>query len=267
MASLPQNKLMAEVVGLAFGDGSLTKVGKSSLRFQLRGDVNSDREHYEQFIIPLFTKHITFPLIRRKVSTVTSKPPYPSFGIAIQSSVVGNALHELGIPIGRKQELPVPKWIKENKEFSKAFLRGLLDTDGSVFCKKNYTTPTNKYHRLIAVKIGITSKQLAEDISEMISSLGIRNDVRITKSKQANRKPCYHVKVSGNIHTIKWFKLIGSNNPKHLSKYQVWQAFGFCPPYTTLKQRKSFLSGELDPNLWYLREGAGVVKRAAPRRL
>ena len=267
MVSLSKNELMAEVVGLAFGDGSLTKTKKGQLRFQLRGDVNGDREHYENFIIPLFTKEINLPLIGRKVSTVTSKPPYPSFGISTQSNKVGMALHELGIPIGRKNELPVPKWIINNHKFSTAFLRGLLDTDGSVFCKKNYTTPNNKFHRLIAVKIGITSKILAYDISKMIFSLGIRNDIRVTNSKKENRKPCYHVTVSGNIHFIQWFKVIGSNNSKHITRYQLWQAFGFCPPYTTLKQRKRFLSGELDPENWYSCEGAGVVKRAAPRRL
>lgn len=51
MLFLPKNKIIAEVVGLSFGDGSLTRTKKGQLRFQLRGDVNGDRDHYEKFII------------------------------------------------------------------------------------------------------------------------------------------------------------------------------------------------------------------------
>ena len=46
-------------------------------------------------------------------------------------------------------------------------------------------------------------------------------------------------------------KKIGFNNYAKYSKYEVWKKFGFCPPYTTLKQRKKILNGELDPYSFY----------------
>ena len=48
-----KNDKTAELVGLSFGDGSLTRRKDSDvLRFQLRGDVSEDRDHYFSHIIP-----------------------------------------------------------------------------------------------------------------------------------------------------------------------------------------------------------------------
>ena len=52
----------AEIVGLCFGDGSLTRrksgKNKDKLRFQMRGHIIEDRYHYDNYIKPLFDKVI-----------------------------------------------------------------------------------------------------------------------------------------------------------------------------------------------------------------
>jgi len=53
------------------------------------------------------------------------------------------------------------------------------------------------------------------------------------------------------IQVNKWFDMISSKNPKHLTKYQVWKEFGFCPPHTTLDQRKQILKKEISPYSFY----------------
>lgn len=102
------------------------------------------------------------------------------------------------------------------------------------------------------LKVGVTSKYLARDCSEMLFKLKIKHYLRVTSSKKKNRKDCYHIEVWNSININKWFDIIGSKNPKHLTKYLVWKKFGFCPPRTSVKERNKFLKGELNPKLSYL---------------
>ena len=54
-----RNEVTAELVGLSFGDGGLTpRKGTRKMRFQLKGHLVEDREHYDNYILPLFNKEI-----------------------------------------------------------------------------------------------------------------------------------------------------------------------------------------------------------------
>ena len=52
--------------------------------------------------------------------------------------------------------------------------------------------------------------------------------------------------MSGNELLLKFFKKIGSKNSVKLSRFKIWEKFGFCPPHTTLKQREDILNDKLD---------------------
>ena len=45
--------------------------------------------------------------------------------------------------------------------------------------------------------------------------------------------------------------LIGSNNPKHITKFWIWQKWGFCPPRTKLNMRMLILNGLIQPEAFY----------------
>ncbi|RLG69485.1 MAG: hypothetical protein DRO07_02275 [Candidatus Iainarchaeum archaeon] len=73
---------------------------------------------------------------------------------------------DIGFPIGRKKnKLRVPSFIFKNKELSKAYIRGLFDTDGSIF----------RHHRFSA-KIEITShsQKFRKDIIRLLIRLGFK---------------------------------------------------------------------------------------------
>lgn len=248
-----KNEKIAEIVGLSFGDGSLTKrKTRNKLRFQLRGDIIEDRDHYDNYIIPLFNTNITLPLINKKISVIESNKKKKSYGIAIESNKIGNFLSECGIiPVGRKLELSIPKWIKNKKKNATCFIRGFFDTDGTIFCQKNYSLKKVKKHTQIRLKLSTTSKKLANDLKERLDILGLKTFFKTDIKKKTNEKTAYHVEIDGGINIDRWFKIIGSKNPKHITKYIVWKKFGFCPPYTTLSQRKAILAGELNPSFFY----------------
>lgn len=254
---------IAELVGLSFGDGSLTKrKDNNTIRFQLRGDATEDKEHYDNYIIPLFNKHIMLPIFKRKINPILDKKKR-SYGIAVQSNKLGLYLNKIGIPVGVKKELKIPDWIKKNKNYTIAFLRGLLDTDGTVSCQKNYSVKNRKFHTQIKLRIVCCSRILMKDVFYLLKKVGIKCFFKRYKKKKINEKDCYVVKVDGGINIKKWFELIGSNNPKHYSKFEIWQEFGFCPPYTTVYQREKILKWELNPYMFY----AGVAESGQMRYL
>ncbi|MBI2106952.1 hypothetical protein HYT57_03130 [Candidatus Woesearchaeota archaeon] len=48
-----------------------------------------------------------------------------------------------------------------------------------------------------------------------------------------------------------WFNEIGFNSSKHLTKYDIWKRFGFCPPYTNILERQKILDETIDVNSYY----------------
>ncbi|MEK6984590.1 MAG: LAGLIDADG family homing endonuclease [Nanoarchaeota archaeon] len=230
-----KNEKTAEIVGLSFGDGSLTRRhsgrDKGRLRFQLRGNITEDKEHYDKYIIPLFNE-----IFSLNINPVVCNGKDKSYGISIESAKICNLLQELKIPVGIKRELKIPDWITLNENFSKSFLRGLIDTDGSVYCKKDYNYPAKGYIK-IRIAIGSISKNLIKESSHLLKNLGIHNLIlKDYKPMALNCKEVSRLQIDGP-NVLDYFNVISSKNPKHITKFQVWKKFGFCPPRTMIEQR------------------------------
>ena len=247
-----RNKNTAELVGLSFGDGGLTyRKNTNRLRFQLRGHLIEDKEHYDEYIIPVFNKEIMIPIFDRAVGIVFNKNK-GFYGLAVESTKIEKELNYLGISSGVKKKLPIPDWIKDSKTYTKGFLRGFFDTDGSVSCQRNYSIKDNQFHTQIRIYLACCSKNLMEQIYNSLLSLNFK--CIFVESKRQKWKDYYVVKLSGGIQVKRWFEIIGSKNPKQVTKYQIWKKFGFCSPYTTLKQRKETLKKGISPKYYYKRE-------------
>ena len=74
------------------------------------------------------------------------------------------------------------------------------------------------------------------------------------KYKYKNWKDLHKVIVDGGINVNKWFEIIGSNNPKHITKYLIWKKHGFCPTKTNLKERRKILKGKIDVYSYYQKQ-------------
>jgi intein/homing endonuclease len=141
---IKRNENTAELVGLSFGDGGLTyRTGKKRLRFQLRGSLEEDKEHYDNYIIPLFNREVCIPIFNKNVGIVFNKNA-GFYGLSKESEKLVCLSEDLRIPIGVKRELSIPNWIKENTNYIKRFLRGFFDTDGTITCQRNYSIKNQK---------------------------------------------------------------------------------------------------------------------------
>lgn len=241
---------LAEIIGCAFGDGSLVTMGSGKQRFQLRGHMTEDREHYENFIIPVFNEVISMPLTGNPVGKVLYQKRN-SFGIATESRMVVKFLLEHGVPLGTKNELLIPPWIKSDVECLKAFLRGLVDTDGSVYCSKQYTG-NDQRHKVIRIDIGTTSKKFITDIYFALKNIGFHPYLLKPQiKKKQNERTGYKIKISKKSDIEKWNNEIGFSNPKHETKYLIWKYQGFCPAKTTIAQRKGILENKINMYSFY----------------
>ena len=260
-----KNEKTAEIVGMSLGDGSLTirndKKNKGLLRFQMRGHVE-ERIYYDQYVKSLFDKHIGV------VQITHYKGKNASYGICSEKNEVCRNLHYLGIPIGVKKELQIPSWIKQNTHHLRGFIRGFFDTDGSVFCGKDYNYPEKKHIKIRMSGVSI-SFQFIKEISQSLSHLGVHNLViKPYKKNDPRFGDINKIQIDGP-NVVNYFKIIGSHNPKHITKYQVWTKFGFCPPHTTLKQRDMILEGKIDPTFYYEKnnkQNAGVAEPGQMRK-
>lgn len=196
-----RNEQLAEFIGIMMGDGS---VGKYQISIALDSETDADYVEYVSCLInDLFGAHPT--LQRRRSARCT---------VAVLSSVdLAEYMVHLGLPCGHKLKagLDIPDWIRYEPRYVIACLRGLFDTDGSLFLEKHtYKDKVYKYPRLSLVSL---SSALRETVLELLLNLNIAATIRGDRS----------VSVEHFTDIEKYFTIVGSSNPKHLSR---WAASG-----------------------------------------
>jgi len=115
-------------------------------------------------------------------------------------------------------------------------LRGLFDTDGTIFFDK--IKGINKRPK---IKFSTVSRQMLGQVIELGNRLGFhfyRN--RPYKGKK-DKNYNYAVELQRRNEIERWVKEIGFKNSKHETKYLFWKSFGFHIPHITTKERKELL--------------------------
>jgi hypothetical protein len=190
---------LAEFVGIVLGDGSITK---NQVRFTLH--IEDDKD-YGKFIIRLNNK-----LFDVDVGVYENKKYSATIYYISRKELVAFLVSKLGLKIGNKirQQVDIPRWIKENKSYSRACVRGLIDTDGSVFTH-SYKVNGKVYSYK---KLGFTShsKPLRHSVFNVLKDNGIKS--RLFDNRD--------VRIDSIADMEKYFKIFSSHNPKHLKRYK-----------------------------------------------
>lgn len=126
-----------------------------------------------------------------------------------RKALVDYFVEKLGLKKGNKvrQQVDIPIWVKMNESYLKACIRGLIDTDGSVFTHK-YRVKGKEY-RYKKLSFTSASQPLKTSVYKYLKSLQLNprlggdRDVRL--DSQAN--------------IARYFNVVGSHNPKHLKRY------------------------------------------------
>ncbi|MCX6749400.1 MAG: hypothetical protein NTW17_01490 [Candidatus Pacearchaeota archaeon] len=203
---------LAEETGWHIGDGSMNfykNQGKLRGFYQLRGHIEDDKEHYEKRIKPLFEK-----LFGTKIN-IREMPSTRVIGFQIWNSELINFKKDLGLPLGYKHQIEIPKIFLSKDNLKKAIIRGIFDTDGGIYLERK----NNKlYPRLSITTI---SFKLSEQLLKLFYDLNLRA-TRYSQlyNKEFNRKRSYILTIRGVEMFHKFMKEIAPKNPKHIRKYQ-----------------------------------------------
>ncbi|MGI0141565.1 MAG: LAGLIDADG family homing endonuclease [Candidatus Micrarchaeales archaeon] len=135
--------------------------------------------------------------------------------MCLQYKPAYTTLTALGVYPGKGKALNVTipeTLVKKGWKYTKWVLRGIMDTDGTLFfSKKTYKTaiyPT--------LEISTSSKNLAIQINTLLLEKGFRS--RIRKYGRPGGNDEFHVALYGHAMLRKWIYEIGFSNRRHINK-------------------------------------------------
>lgn len=190
-----RSKKLAEFVGIMIGDG-----GISPYRVDITLNATDDRE-YAKFVAELITELFgVYPKIY-------SRKDKNALAITVSRTRLVAFLQSLGLPIGNKIEhhIHIPSWIMGNSGYERACLRGLFDTDGSIFSHV-YRSKEKKY-KYKKISFSSASERLLSDVSLLLH----KNNIRAYKANT-------NVRIDSRESFSRYLKIIGTHNPKHLKR-------------------------------------------------
>ncbi len=200
---------LAEETGWHIGGGSMNYY-KGGGVYQLRGHLEDDKKHYIERIKPLFERIYSLKINLREM------PSTRVFGFQIWDNNLVKFKQNLGLPLGRKLELEIPQTFVDNKRLLIACIRGIFDTDGGLYLEKK----NNKLYP--RVHISTISLNLANQLSNVINSLGLKATGYQSNYQKGNKLTSYKIEVRGTKMLHQFFKIIEPKNSKHISKYNLF---------------------------------------------
>jgi len=175
----PNKELLVYIVGIALGDGNLSNPNGRAIRLRITCDIKYP------FLIQKIKNSIQKLLPENRVGIVKKRN---CIDISCYSKKWPGLLGwQPGAGSKFKQRVSIPEWIKENKKYAVNCLRGLLETDGSVYLDRGYK---------MAMFTTIIPN-LANDILNAITSFGFKP--RLYKINQTNKSDLYHIRISRNV--------------------------------------------------------------------
>ena len=189
---------LAEFVGIILGDGS---IGKKQISITLHSE---DDKEYGDFVIKLIKK-----LFNVYIGVHYKKDSKAICYNVSRTELIRFCTEKLGLKQGNKikQQVDIPDWIKKNKLYSIACVRGLVDTDGCIFTHRYKVNGRPYGYKKLSFKSSskpmITSVYKILENEEMKPRIARNNvDLRLESIEDMQR----------------YFQIFNSHNPKHLKR-------------------------------------------------
>ncbi|MEK6984045.1 MAG: LAGLIDADG family homing endonuclease [Nanoarchaeota archaeon] len=209
---------LAEFIGILTGDGFINYYANKKIYItDIAGNKNLDREYLEVYISNLI----------KKLFNVNCKIYYKknqkSICARLLSKGIYNYLVLVGFKDGKKEQIGIPSWISENDNLMTSFVKGLIDTDGSLMLTKK-PSKISLFYPIISIKV--KSKVLVEQTGKFFEKIGFK--VNIIKDKLCIDKRGYKdtlissVIISGRKNLDLWMVKINFRNKRHLDKYSYY---------------------------------------------
>lgn len=185
------NKQIAELLGALAGDGHISDI---NYEVSISGNKELDFEYLKYHLGPIFMKLFGIE-VKIKESKISK-----GMKINVNSkNLVEYLKSKFNIPSGKKKgKLQIPSCIKSNKYFLKYYIKGLFDTDGSIYLRRGKPV------------ISIISRDplFLKEVGEALNILGFKISI--------SGKNLY---IYSKKEVILFFKKINPMNKKHIKRY------------------------------------------------
>ncbi len=169
---------LAYIIGIALGDGNLSNPNGRATRLRITCDAKYPKlaENIVSTLQEIFPKN--------NVSIIYTPKKTTYFNISVYSNKL-NEYMPWKVCCGSKlsQHARVPTWIRTHKRYSKLCLRGLLQTDGSIYKDRGY------------LMINFTNhiKELIDDVMQMLELNEFQPTLSKTPAKGGGYKYCVRI--------------------------------------------------------------------------
>ncbi|MBI5884815.1 hypothetical protein HZB89_01815 [archaeon] len=206
---------MAELTGIILGDGCLSKYWAkwdACWRFEIAITGHKhDEPHYLEFIQPMFKKYFGMK------GPLTLRHTCNAIQFHVKSKIPFEFFKALGLPAGKKQfDLSIPRPILENNSFALACIRGLWDTDGSIYRRysKKYVNHPIHYNKYATMELKMKSS-IVIVVKKILEANGIScNKIIENKGEKVLR-------INRQEMIQRYVSVIGFRNKHHLNRFMA----------------------------------------------
>jgi intein/homing endonuclease len=154
------NGEIAELVGAILGDGNI--YGKRPSYVEVCGNPVADVNYFQNVLIPIVTSNL------ERTPKLTTRSRDTRFRINYKRFV--DWLVEIGIPTGEgRGKIGIPTFITSNRELLRRCVRGVFDTDGTVYFDRRHAY-RRPYPR---VELHMTNFKLLKQVELFLNETGI----------------------------------------------------------------------------------------------
>lgn len=169
---------LAKLIGILIGDG-----GISHFQVRVTLGLKTDREY------AFFVKSLLDKLFKTN-SSVYQYSKRSTIEVVISSRTAVEFLIKQGLPLGNKirQKIDIPSWIKKRQGWSRRCLRGIFDTDGSVYLDRHRIKDIS--YKSINVDFASHSPDLLKSICDILHEEGwtptltTKGSIRLRRKKE-----------------------------------------------------------------------------------
>jgi DNA-binding transcriptional regulator WhiA len=189
---------LAEFIGIMLGDGGLRSPYQCAVTYNGKTD-----QAHARFIISLVKELFNISC------SIQKKKKNNGVDILICSSNLVSFLLKEGLILGNKvvNQIKVPEWICSNALYRSACLRGLMDTDGSVY-RHEYRS-NGKIYSYCKINFTNRSRPLLTFVFDSF---------RMFDYKTYKKEPNVYIYSAPDVH--RYMTEIGTHNPKHRSRFE-----------------------------------------------
>jgi len=193
---------LAEMIGVILGDGHLEKSYRSGHYAVKICGGEDDLEYLASFVSPLFSR-----VFRKQLRNFKFKKARAVMFYIHDKSVVFTLEHH-GLKPGNKKDNDacIPQWIFENEGYLKACIRGVFDTDGTVF-------PKSANPRIPQLELTSKINGIQRTFRRGLLQLGFKP----SKWSRTNSPKCG---LYAKSQVVKFSREIGFHNPKYGRRFQ-----------------------------------------------